>query len=354
MPDRVLRAGILTSDSVNSLTWPGEIFYRRLMSIVDDYGRYDGRPEILLGQLYSLKLGTVSRRDVEGWIRETETAGLIKTYTVNGKPYLEMVRFDQRLRAKKSKWPSPAGELPSPAVICQHPHADADKCVGDGIGDGGAAGVGIEKPKIKPPPPTMSAPAINDRPSTIDAEWAVVVVDLEELGMDNPEGVCRASDWSPATAKALVDHFINHREAEGWGVGLLRSKLLGPSSRLPPEQILTLQRSGKPVASAHGDPHDPLSLWLAMDSASQDRWRMGLLARHRRAIEGLGPEGRMSLLPGENLRAIRQMLAASEPRWLAAGDAVVRMLMELERRGRSSAATDQRPSAAVPRITDKT
>lgn len=186
--------------------------------------------------------------------------------------------------------------------------------------------------KSKEPPPTMSAPAINDQRSTIDAEWAVVVVDLEKLGMDNPDGVCRASDWSPAAAKALVDHFINHREAEGWGVGLLRSKLLAAPLQDRPDKILTLKKSGRPAKSEHGDPADPEARWLAMDSASQDRWRMELLARHRQAIEGLGPEGRMSLLPGENLAALRRILAVSEPRWLSSKEVAVRLLLEMERR----------------------
>lgn len=190
----------------------------------------------------------------------------------------------------------------------------------------------VEKSK-EPPPPTMSAPAINDQRSTIGAEWVVVVVDLEKLGMDNPEGVCRASDWSPAAAKALVDHFINHREAEGWGVGLLRSKLLAVPLQDRPDKILTLKKSGKPVKSEHGDPADPVARWISMDSASQDRWRMELLARHQQAIEGLGPEGRMALLPGENLAALRRILAVSEPRWSSSAEVAVRLLLEMERRG---------------------
>lgn len=98
----------MTSDPVNGLSWPGEVFYRRLMSVVDDYGRFDGRLEILRAALYPLKLGTVSTPDVSSWIAECERAGLVRTYTVNGRGYIEVAKFDQRLRAKKSKWPPPA------------------------------------------------------------------------------------------------------------------------------------------------------------------------------------------------------------------------------------------------------
>jgi hypothetical protein len=56
MPDRILRAGIIKSGAVNALGWPAEVFYRRLMSVVDDFGRYDGRSSILRADLYPLKV----------------------------------------------------------------------------------------------------------------------------------------------------------------------------------------------------------------------------------------------------------------------------------------------------------
>lgn len=121
MPDRVVRAGILTSESVNQLSWAAEVFYRRLINVVDDYGRYDGRAAILRAVLYPLKIDRVSDRDVETWMREVAETGLLKVYTVDGKRFLEIAKFDQRLRALKSKWPPP----PSSAGECQHAHANA-------------------------------------------------------------------------------------------------------------------------------------------------------------------------------------------------------------------------------------
>ncbi len=105
MPDRILRQGILTSDAINRLSRDAEVFYRRLMSAVDDYGRFDARPEILLSQLYPLQLERTSLGDIRKWLLEVgiEVAVL---YTVKGKPYVEMTKFDQRIRSK-SKWPSP-------------------------------------------------------------------------------------------------------------------------------------------------------------------------------------------------------------------------------------------------------
>jgi hypothetical protein len=108
MPDRIIRADILTSESVDQLSWPGEIFYRRLMSVADDFGRYEGRPSVLRAALYPLKLDKVSEPDVVKWLSECSKAGLVRKYTVDGKEYIEISKFRQRLRAMKSKYPAPS------------------------------------------------------------------------------------------------------------------------------------------------------------------------------------------------------------------------------------------------------
>lgn len=106
MPDRIVRAGILTSEAVNKLSWAAEVFYRRLMSKADDYGRYDGRPPILRADLYPLQLAKVTEPDIEKWILETVEAALVRDYVLAGKRYLEIKNFGQQIRSK-SKWPPP-------------------------------------------------------------------------------------------------------------------------------------------------------------------------------------------------------------------------------------------------------
>ncbi len=48
MPVRLIRPGILSSLRVNRLTEGQEVFYRRLLSVVDDFGRYDAVPALLV------------------------------------------------------------------------------------------------------------------------------------------------------------------------------------------------------------------------------------------------------------------------------------------------------------------
>jgi len=108
MPNRILREGILTSERVNSLSMPAELFFRRLMSVADDFGRYDGRLCLIRVACYPLRVDEVTDKDVEGWMKEVEKMGLISTYFVGKKPYLAVTDFNQRTRAKNSKFPAPS------------------------------------------------------------------------------------------------------------------------------------------------------------------------------------------------------------------------------------------------------
>lgn len=105
MANRVVREGILDSEKINKLSWAGEIFYRRLMSKVDDFGRFDARVSILRAALYPLKLNNVSEADVQKWMDECSEAGAVSCYQVDNKPYIEIIDFNQSVRQKRSKFP---------------------------------------------------------------------------------------------------------------------------------------------------------------------------------------------------------------------------------------------------------
>jgi hypothetical protein len=120
MPHRILREGILTSDAVDRLTPPAEVFYRRLMSVVDDYGRFDARPSILRAACFPLRIDKVREADISRWLTECETAGLIALYAVDEKPYV-LYHKVATPRAKHSKYPEPAG-------TCAQTQADESGC----------------------------------------------------------------------------------------------------------------------------------------------------------------------------------------------------------------------------------
>lgn len=130
MPNRILRDGIISSERVDRLSgWAQEVFYRRLISVVDDYGRYYANPSLLRAACYPLKLDKVSNADVGKWLSDCENAGLVSTYEVDGKRYLQLLDFRQQVRAKESKYP----QVPSTCIaLATHPPASAH-LDGDGV-----------------------------------------------------------------------------------------------------------------------------------------------------------------------------------------------------------------------------
>jgi hypothetical protein len=125
VPNRILREGILSSERIEKLNWAEEVFYRRLISVVDDFGRFYGRPSLILAACYPLLLKKVSDSDIEKWLSACENAALVRVYpAADGKRYLELLDFGQQVRAKKSKYPDPlltcvagAKQLPAPAHL---------------------------------------------------------------------------------------------------------------------------------------------------------------------------------------------------------------------------------------------
>ncbi|HZQ47938.1 MAG TPA: hypothetical protein VFC07_13050 [Verrucomicrobiae bacterium] len=105
MPTRVIREGILDSERVNQLTPLAELFYRRLMNVVDDFGRFSASPALLRSHCYPLRTDRIHEQEIAEWLTECESAGLLTFYTVAGKRYLEYMNFDQRTRLMRPKTP---------------------------------------------------------------------------------------------------------------------------------------------------------------------------------------------------------------------------------------------------------
>lgn len=192
MPNRVLREGIIKSDLVEKLTFAAEVFYRRLMSVADDYGRYDGRAQILRADLYSLRVDRISIEDIGDWRQECESAGLIMTYIVEGKEYVHIKNFNQRLRRMKSKFPAPPEENDGQVraddghltADCGQPRADdsevrtaARNCPPEGESESESESEG--EGEGKPPIPKIDLPHFNPYP---DAKSDVVLTDDENQG----------------------------------------------------------------------------------------------------------------------------------------------------------------------------
>lgn len=97
---RVIRKGFVDSDRVNSLSWFAECLYHRLLLVADDYGLFDARLPFLRSQLFGLKLDAVREADLQRALADVERAGLVRFYSVEGKPYLQLLNYGQRTQSK--------------------------------------------------------------------------------------------------------------------------------------------------------------------------------------------------------------------------------------------------------------
>ncbi len=111
MPNRILREGINASPRVNKLSMGAEILYRRLLSVVDDYGRFYASPATVRGACWPTCPEKVCEQDVDNWLAECEqVANILRTYSAKGCRYLQVLDFNQKIRSK-SKFPEPADIL---------------------------------------------------------------------------------------------------------------------------------------------------------------------------------------------------------------------------------------------------
>jgi hypothetical protein len=123
VPNRIIRDAILASERVASLGWPEEVFYRRLHSVVDDFGRYEANLQLLRSRCYPLQTDNVRTADISRWMAACQKAGLILGYEVAGKQYLEVINFGQQQRSA-SKYPAPLASDSNCYQVPSNAHLD--------------------------------------------------------------------------------------------------------------------------------------------------------------------------------------------------------------------------------------
>ena len=135
MPNRWIKASILTSERFNSVSFPAQSTYVRLLVTVDDHGRFDGRPSVLLSacdplQTFANRCLQSASKDTLGWfvsvLAELEKVDLARFWSTEKGPFLLIPRFYERPRSK-SKFPDPPDNLLL-EQSCTHMFADENIC----------------------------------------------------------------------------------------------------------------------------------------------------------------------------------------------------------------------------------
>lgn len=112
MPQRFLRPGITNSERWNNVSWNAQSLYIRLITLVDDYGRCDGRPSVVLGSCFSIwndihQDDSVDLQQVTQMLQQLAASQLIEAYEIEGKKIIQISQWQERIReGTVSKWPS--------------------------------------------------------------------------------------------------------------------------------------------------------------------------------------------------------------------------------------------------------
>lgn len=209
--------------AVNNLPWDAELFYRRLMSVVDDYGRYSALPQLLVSRCYPLQVEKVTKAQVSKWMKLCSAQGLIVLYeSVEGKPLLEIQHFNQRTRTN-SKFPANLGV----SGKCNTNDRQMTAVCVDEVEDEDDS-----KPKTK----------ARKRPHLIPDDWkpnSNHAIIAEEEGVDLKRAALDFSDWAVGGGKTYVcwDRTFS-RGLRGW---------LGNSAKNKLTSGVTLDPQGNPL-----------------------------------------------------------------------------------------------------------
>ncbi len=110
MPQRFLRPAIRNSERWNTVDWKCQSFWVRLLTLVDDFGRFDGRISVLHGECFSVwneKNPTlaINPQETAALCTQLSEARLVEFYESQGRKVLQLTQWEERPRSEKSKWP---------------------------------------------------------------------------------------------------------------------------------------------------------------------------------------------------------------------------------------------------------
>lgn len=216
MPNRIVREGILTSERIEALGWAEEVFYRRLMSVVDDFGRYHANPKLIRAACYPLRLDKVSDADIGKWLTVCVEAGLVSVYPAkDGKRYLEVLDFRQQARAKESKFPARDEDLQSTCVAdaTQTPskrEASAPVFVFGDVDEGVSRGKRAKPPRKTPIPDNFG---VSERVTAwaADKGYARLEDHLEAFRRKAKANGYAYADWDAAFMEAIREDWAKLR-----------------------------------------------------------------------------------------------------------------------------------------------
>jgi len=116
MPNRLIHESSRQSETLAQLSDFGERLFWRLVTVADDYGRFNASPMVVRAHCFAAMLDRIGDRQIAEALVELAHAGAVRLYRVGEKQLGEFAAWlnYQQCRAKKSKYPGP-----------EHPQATA-------------------------------------------------------------------------------------------------------------------------------------------------------------------------------------------------------------------------------------
>jgi hypothetical protein len=124
MPQRFLRPQIRQSKRWNRLAYFDQSLYIRLITLVDDFARYEADPELIRSEAFPYgdpDGEPVTVEAVDGGLTTLAVKNMLLLYEVEGVKYLQLTRWQERTRAEKSKYPPPCKHLTTSDNTCAPP-----------------------------------------------------------------------------------------------------------------------------------------------------------------------------------------------------------------------------------------
>jgi len=104
MPNRILRDWT-DSERVDQLDESSEVVFIRLIMKADDHGCFTGNLKLLKASLFPLR--DTTEIHIDRCLNLLAESGLVNRYKIEGKSYVQINDFGQRLRTMNSKFPLP-------------------------------------------------------------------------------------------------------------------------------------------------------------------------------------------------------------------------------------------------------
>lgn len=159
MPNRIIRESCRTSLTLNDLSDGAERLHWRLVTVADDYGRFNADPAVVKSLCFPLRADARMCKQVSAWLDEMCNVGLIVRYWGDDSSgqrkicafYPNWEESNGKPRAQKSKFP-----LPTSANKCSHLQTNVP------VTESGSRYANIEHVKRTAAPPGVPAPSPSD------------------------------------------------------------------------------------------------------------------------------------------------------------------------------------------------